>query len=125
MDVQKYIDKMVLVPIERWNQLLDIEQKTFEKTEEQSDSTPNSQDSDNKTNTDVTENVDEEEHDNIEDYPPPPPPGIPMNVSDIEYVNNQKPKKKRKQTEKHTGNKTVLPKYRKKETHMNGWLSLP
>ena len=127
MDVQKYIDKMVLVPIERWNQLLDIEQKTSEKSEEQVNIADDIKEEQNSVNTRENESIqdveNENENENMSDYPPPPPPGIPMNASDNENVTQQKPKKRKLQV-KSTG-KTIQNKYRKKETHMNGWLSLP
>lgn len=122
MDVQKYIEKMVLVPFERWNQLLDIEQKLIEKTEEsdkeKETTTEESQDSASNYSQSVEENIAKQ------DIEHPPPPGIPMNGNEIEYEKKQSQKQRKRKSE-HVTTKDPIAKQRKKQTLLTKWLTLP
>lgn len=119
MDVQKYIDKMVLVPIERWNQLLGIEQRTLEKTEEQRDLENKVEGIEHKTNDSGDEN------ENMNEYPPPPPPGIPLNEQEIVYESQPIKKKRIKERKKEEKTSKSLNHRKRKQTLISDWLSLP
>ena len=120
MDVQKYIDKMVLVPFERWNQLLAIEQKTLDNSEHKDKTIIDSQEPEGNINAELNDNTEDSEKLNA--LQGLPPPGIPMN--EIEFDKPKKPKKQKRHL-KHADSDKKSHKQRKKEISMVGWLSLP
>ena len=119
MDVQKYIDKMVLVPIERWNQLLDIEQKSFARNEDTLKTEEgNSQDEKHLSSDDVLEKGEiDEDH--------PPPPGIPANEISFPDTTKVKPMKKKRRIVKREQESVQHIKKKRQVAPVSGWLSLP
>ena len=102
MEIQKHIDKMVMVPIERWKQLLELEKKYSEEVK-QTDTTAEDSEQPDTLPTDVEQNNNNKRL--------LIPPGIPDTKQATPTT--QSPKKKRKTVGK---NKNV--------TLLSSWMPL-